>query len=143
MGYLVDVVDPEAHPAELPNADRVFTDLGAAELRSGPPVAYAVVASMSERDEDAVAAALGMRPSYLGVVASRKRFAILRETLLDRGISAAIEMFDHSVNIDVCVKPVTHRPIPFESFLCYLYKVICRRRHVLRNYCIIHSFAEV
>ena len=33
--------------------------------------------------------------------------------------------------------------IPFESFLCYLYKVICRRRHVLRNYCIIHSFAEV
>src|SRR6185503_19595102 len=88
MGYLVDIVDPEAHPAELPNADRVFTDLGAAELRSGPAIAYSVVASMGEHDEDAVAAALAMRPAYLGVVASRKRFAILRQTLVDRGISA-------------------------------------------------------
>jgi xanthine dehydrogenase accessory factor len=92
MGYLVDVVDPEAHPAELPNADRVFTDLGAPELRApsppGPAIAYSVVASMGEHDEDAVAAALAMRPAYLGVVASRKRFAILRQTLIDRGISA-------------------------------------------------------
>jgi xanthine dehydrogenase accessory factor len=88
MGYLVDLVDPEAHPAELPHADRVFTELAAAELRTGPPVAYAVVASMGECDEDAVAAALAMRPTYLGVVASRKRFAILRQTLLDRGVSS-------------------------------------------------------
>jgi xanthine dehydrogenase accessory factor len=88
MGYLVDVVDPEAHPAELPTADRVFTDLGAPELRSGPAIAYSVVASMGEHDEDAVAAALAMRPAYVGVVASRKRFAILRQTLIDRGISA-------------------------------------------------------
>jgi xanthine dehydrogenase accessory factor len=88
MGYLVDLVDPDAHPAELPHADRVFTDMLAAELRAGPPVAYAVVASMGECDEDAVAAALAMRPAYLGVVASRKRFAILRQTLLDRGVSS-------------------------------------------------------
>jgi xanthine dehydrogenase accessory factor len=88
MGYLVDVVDPEAHPAELPHADRVFTEVLAAELRTGPPVAYAVVASMGECDEDAVAAALAMRPAYLGVVASRKRFAILRQTLVDRGVSS-------------------------------------------------------
>jgi xanthine dehydrogenase accessory factor len=88
MGYLVDVVDPDAHPSELPNADRVFTDPGAPELRSGPPVAFSVVASMGEHDEDAVTAALAMRPAYLGVVASRKRFALLRETLLERGISS-------------------------------------------------------
>jgi xanthine dehydrogenase accessory factor len=88
MGYLVDVVDPDAHPSELPNADRVFTDPGAPELRSGAPVTYSVVASMGEHDEDAVTAALAMRPAYLGVVASRKRFALLRETLLERGISS-------------------------------------------------------
>jgi xanthine dehydrogenase accessory factor len=88
MGYLVDIVDPDAHPAELPDADRVFTDLAAAELRTGSPVAYAVVASMGEHDEDAVTCALAMRPAYLGVVASRKRFAIMRDTLLARGISA-------------------------------------------------------
>ena len=88
MGYLVDMVDPDAHAAELPLADRVFTDPAAAELRAGAPIASAVVASMGEHDEDAVAAALAMRPAYLGVVASRKRFAVLRETLLERGISA-------------------------------------------------------
>ena len=88
MGHLVDLVDPDAHAAELPHADRVFTDPGAAELRSGAPIASAVVASMGENDEDAVAAALAMRPAYLGVVASRKRFAVLRQTLIDRGISA-------------------------------------------------------
>jgi len=102
MGYLVDVVDPEAHPAELPNADRVFTNLAAAELRAGPPVAYAVVASMGECDEDAVAAALAIRPAYLGVVASRKRFAILRETLLDRGISAhALDAIKSPAGLDL------------------------------------------
>jgi xanthine dehydrogenase accessory factor len=102
MGYLVDVVDPQAHPAELPSADRVFTDPAAAELRHGPPIAYAVVASMGESDEDGVTAALAMRPSYLGVVASRKRFAILRETLLDRGISAhALDAIKSPAGLDL------------------------------------------
>jgi len=102
MGYLIDVVDPEAHAAELPHADRVFSDLADAELRVGPPVAYAVVASMGECDEDAVAAALAMRPAYLGVVASRKRFAILRQTLLDRGISAhALDAIKSPAGLDL------------------------------------------
>lgn len=102
MGYLVDVVDPEAHPAELPGADRVFTDPAAAELRTGPPVAYAVVASMSEHDEDAVAAALAMRAPYLGVVASRKRFAMLRQGLLDRGVSAhALDAIRNPAGLDL------------------------------------------
>jgi xanthine dehydrogenase accessory factor len=102
MGYLVDVVDPDAHAAELPNADRVFTDPAAAELRSGAPVASAVVASMGEHDEDAVTAALVMRPAYLGVVASRKRFAVLRETLLERGISAhALDAIHSPAGLDL------------------------------------------
>lgn len=102
MGYLVDVVDPEAHPAELPNADRVFTDLAAPELRAGPSVGYVVVASMGECDEDAVAAALAMRPAYLGVVASRKRFAVMRETLVDRGISShALDTIQSPAGLDL------------------------------------------
>jgi xanthine dehydrogenase accessory factor len=102
MGYLVDVVDPDAHAAELPHADRVFTDPAAAELRGGARVASAVVASMGEHDEDAVAAALAMRPAYLGVVASRKRFAVLRETLIDRGISAhALDQIRSPAGLDL------------------------------------------
>ncbi len=90
MGYLVDVVDPDAHAAELPHADHVFTDAAAAELVGGVAVAAVVVASMGEHDEDAIAAALAMRPAYLGVVASRRRFTELRNTLIDRGISAHV-----------------------------------------------------
>jgi xanthine dehydrogenase accessory factor len=102
MGYLVDIVDPDAHAAELPHADRVFTDLAAAELRTGSPVAYAVVASMGEHDEDAVTCALAMRPAYLGVVASRKRFAIMRQTLLDRGVSAhALDAIKSPAGLDL------------------------------------------
>jgi xanthine dehydrogenase accessory factor len=88
MAYQVDLVDPDAH-AELPFADRVFTALAAPELRDGGRPSFAVVAAMGENDEDALAAALATNPAYLGVVASRKRFAIVRQTLLDRGVAAA------------------------------------------------------
>jgi xanthine dehydrogenase accessory factor len=43
---------------------------------------------MGEHDEEAVTAALGLLPAYLGVVASRTRFGELRASLLGRGISS-------------------------------------------------------
>jgi xanthine dehydrogenase accessory factor len=49
---------------------------------------YAVVAAMGEGDEEAIRAALALQPDYLGVVASSKRFAQMRETLLAQGVSA-------------------------------------------------------
>ena len=126
MGYLVDIVDPEAHPAELPHADRVFSDLAAPELRAGPPVSYVVVASMGACDEDAVAAALAMRPRYLGVVASRKRFAILRDTLLDRGISAhALDAIQSPAGLDLGGR------LPEEVALSILAEIV-QRRHAAR-----------
>jgi xanthine dehydrogenase accessory factor len=90
LGYSVDVVDPDAAPGLLPAADRTFVDFGSSELREagGTGRTYAVVATMGEHDDEAVIAALGLRPSYLGVVASRARFAELREGLLTRGVSA-------------------------------------------------------
>jgi len=102
MGYLVDVVDPEAHAAELPGADRVFTELDAPALRAGPSASYAVVASMGASDEDAVAAAIAMAPAYLGVVASRKRFSALRETLIERGVpGAALDAIRSPAGLDL------------------------------------------
>jgi xanthine dehydrogenase accessory factor len=50
---------------------------------------YAVVATMGERDEEAIRAALALRPAYLGVVASARRFAQVRESLLAQGVAAA------------------------------------------------------
>ena len=46
---------------------------------------FAVVATLGQHDEEATQAALAVEPAYLGVVASRKRFAQMRETLGERG----------------------------------------------------------
>jgi xanthine dehydrogenase accessory factor len=90
LGYSVDVVDPDATPALVPGADRVMVDFASPELREtgASPRTCAVVATMGEHDEEAVTAALGLRPAYLGVVASRARFGQLRDGLLGRGVSA-------------------------------------------------------
>jgi len=88
MGYLVDVVDPTGDRAAFPSADRILGAPSAPEvaaLAAGAENLFAVVATMGENDEDAVAAALALEPAYLGVVASRKRFALVRETLVSRG----------------------------------------------------------
>ncbi len=57
------------------------------EPRAGP--LYAVVATMGENDEESLEKAISARPVYVAVVASRKRFAELRESLLSRGVPAA------------------------------------------------------
>jgi xanthine dehydrogenase accessory factor len=43
---------------------------------------------MGEGDEEAIRAALALHPAYLGVVASAKRFAQMRETLLAQSVPA-------------------------------------------------------
>ncbi len=91
MGYSVVAVDPAAEPDLFPEADQVVTDLGRAPRLYAPSKGprFAVVATLGERDEAAIRDALALAPSYLGVVASRKRFAQMRETLLDGGVTAA------------------------------------------------------
>lgn len=106
MGYAVDAVDPAADRASSPEADRIFTDLEAPELlRAGEPAAtrlFAVVATMGQREEEATLAALAMEPSYLGVVASQRRFNQIRETLLARGASpAALKRIKNPAGLDI------------------------------------------
>ena len=75
----------------FPDADRL---LGAERRRLAERPAsqrgrlFAVVATLGQHDEEATLAALGLEPAYLGVVASRKRFAQIRETLVARGVVA-------------------------------------------------------
>lgn len=61
-------------------------------LGRSSPVSHAplfmVVATMGENDEEAIRAALALEPAYLGVVASSRRFAQMREILLARGVPA-------------------------------------------------------
>src|SRR5438045_3848 len=53
---------------------------------AGQGPTFAVVATMGENDEDSIAAAISARCEYVGVVASRNRFAEMRDALLERGV---------------------------------------------------------
>ncbi|MBW8876182.1 MAG: XdhC family protein [Acidobacteria bacterium] len=125
MGYSVVAVDPAAEPELFPGADQVLTDPGRAPqlfARSHSP-RFAVVATLGERDESAIRDALAMAPSYLGVVASRKRFAQMRETLLDGGVTAAA--------IDTIRSPAGVRigaETPEEIALAVLAEIVERQR---------------
>ena len=132
MGYSVDVVDPEADAAMLPDAGTrgrsssfplgANRDVDATpEVRSA--LRIAIVATHGERDEEALAEALETRPDYLGVVASRKRFAQIRETLIAGGVSAAaLERVRNPAGLDIGAKT------PEEIALSILAEVVQVRR---------------
>jgi xanthine dehydrogenase accessory factor len=85
MGFSVHVADPAAEPEMFPDAERLWTDPDAVPALSGGP--FAVVATMGERDEAAVRSALATEPAYLGVVASRRRFAEIETALAAAGVA--------------------------------------------------------
>jgi xanthine dehydrogenase accessory factor len=90
MGYTVAAADAAAEPELFPEADQVLADVEDPGLRAAASRApcFAVVATMGEGDEEAIRAALALAPAYLGVVASARRFAQMRQTLLERNVSA-------------------------------------------------------
>src|SRR5258708_14032178 len=82
--------------------------MGYAVEAAGAPIAprggtlFAVVATMGESDEDSVAAVLAAQPAYLAVVASRKRFAEMRDALLARGVPReALDKIRNPAGLDI------------------------------------------
>lgn len=84
-GYRVTVVDTTERPP-LEGATVVQT-LQEAELRR-PERAAIVIATHGVFDEDAIARAAELAPSYLGVVASPRRFSSLAGSMKRRGLSS-------------------------------------------------------
>jgi xanthine dehydrogenase accessory factor len=84
MGYRVDVVDPDADERAFPDA-KVQRSIGAEAVPAGANV---LVATMGDRDIEALELALSRSPAYVGVIASAKRFAFLRDALLAKGASS-------------------------------------------------------
>jgi xanthine dehydrogenase accessory factor len=125
MGYAVDVVAP-GHDG-VPGADRHFPAPDDAALRAALATfggrTYAVVATMGDSDEDCVTAALAARPAYLGVVASRKRFAEVRQSLVERGLSGAdLDRIHNPAGLDIGAR------VPEEVALSILAEVVQERR---------------
>jgi len=106
MGYRVEAAGAGA-PAPARGTERLF----------------AVVATMGENDEDSVASALAARPAYLAVVASRKRFAQLRETLLARGVpNETLDGIKNPAGLDIGAR------LPEEVALSILAEIVQLRR---------------
>src|SRR6476659_190032 len=81
-GWRVSVFDPIADPDAFPGAERVVagTDIAGLDPDSAPAV---VVATQGVWDEEALAAALARDASYVGLVASPTRAAVVRAWLRD------------------------------------------------------------
>ena len=121
MGYQVDVVDPDADPAAFPEAERVLPAIVPADVAQG---AYVLVATLGERDVEAIEAALALAPAYIGAIASRTRFAQLRDALLARGVSR--ELLDRiaaPAGLDIGAKT------PEEVALSVMAQIVEQRRH--------------
>jgi xanthine dehydrogenase accessory factor len=86
MNYDVVVVDPDGHtPAEV---EHVVTNL--ADIpRHIRPDTYVVVATHGTYDEAALEYVLQAKPRYVGLVASRKRFASVADYLRGQGLDEA------------------------------------------------------
>ena len=80
-------------------------------------------ATLGQHDEEAILSALGVEPAYLGVVASRKRFAQLRETLLARGLPEdALDSVKNPAGLDIGAS------LPEEVALSILAEIVQLRR---------------
>ena len=127
LGYAVDAADPSVDPTTFPEADRVFSQLDAAPLRqkwsTGGPWLSAVVATLGQWDEDGIRAALALEPAYLGVVASRTRFAVIRETLQASGVAEeALATIRNPAGVDIGAE------LPEEVALSVLAEIVRVRR---------------
>jgi xanthine dehydrogenase accessory factor len=87
LGFAVEVNDPLASPERFPRALRcVDDDPEYAKLDCGPST-YAVVTTQHKSDFEALSAVLRGRPAYVGLVASRKRSALLLARLHEEGFA--------------------------------------------------------
>jgi xanthine dehydrogenase accessory factor len=127
MGFAIDVVDPDVDRVSFPAADRLVQELNVEDVASRPASQkgrlFAVVATLGQHDEEATLTALGLQPAYLGVVASRKRFAQIRETLASRGAPAtALDSITNPAGIDIGARA------PEEIALSILAEIVSVRR---------------
>src|SRR3989441_1793228 len=120
MGYRVEVVDPEADRENFPEADRVLKTIAADAVPRG---AHVLIATMGERDLEAIEAVVARAPAYLGVIASPKRFAQLRDALLARDVPReALDAIAAPAGLDIGART------PEEIALSIMAQILERRR---------------
>ena len=91
MGYSVHVAAGESSDDLPADADEILESADGLEERYAdrePGVElYVLVATLGESDETMLSRAIGARPDYLGVIASRRRMEGIRESLARQGVA--------------------------------------------------------
>jgi xanthine dehydrogenase accessory factor len=101
MSYRTIVVDPGHTGAPPPYADELLTDLPAISAHV-TPLTSIVVATHGQYDELALEHALRTGAPYIGLVASRKRAAAVREYLAQQGCTdEQLRRFSSPAGIDI------------------------------------------
>ncbi|HKW38373.1 MAG TPA: XdhC family protein [Burkholderiales bacterium] len=119
MGYRVDVVDPDADEGAFPDA-KLRRSADADALPAG---AHVLVATMGDRDIEAIELALSRSPAYVGVIASAKRYALLRDALLAKGVSrSALDTVAAPAGLDIGARS------PEEIAVSVMAQIVERRR---------------
>ncbi len=85
MGFHVTVNDPLASEAAFPEADVCIREDPDYAKVAADPETYVVITTQHRSDYEALLRVLRERPGYVGVVASRKRSALLFERLFEDG----------------------------------------------------------
>ncbi|MBI4060340.1 MAG: XdhC family protein [Elusimicrobia bacterium] len=120
VGYRIEVIDPDADQADFPEAERVLKEIAPDAVPRG---AHVLVATMGERDLKTIEAVVTRAPAYLGVIASRTRFAQLRDALIARGVSRdALEGIAAPAGLDIGART------PEEIALSIMAQIVERRR---------------
>lgn len=88
--------------AAMDLAVEVISDPAAPELTPRPEARYVVIATMGENDEGALRRAIELEADYVGVVASKKRYAGVREFMLSQGIDeAALDRVSNPAGLEI------------------------------------------
>jgi xanthine dehydrogenase accessory factor len=84
LGRYVVVAEPNVTAVDFPTADRITTDLADVNVDERTSI---VIAMRGDADEDPAEQALQTPASYVGLVASKTRGDVIRDTLARRGVS--------------------------------------------------------
>ncbi len=88
LEFHVTVNDPLATPAAFPSADARITDDPDYAKAECDADTFVVITTQHKSDYEAMSRVLRQRPAYVGLVASRKRSALLLERLREDGFAA-------------------------------------------------------
>jgi len=120
MGYRVEVVHPDADPADFPDAHSVQNTFVSQALPTG---AHVLVATMGDDDAEVLHSVLACEPAYVGLIASRKRYELLKSELAARGASeAALARVAAPAGLDIGART------PEEIALSVMAQIVERRR---------------